>query len=62
MTTKPSPCSSHFLFSLGLPFYFSVVCDCPNGYMRHDETCYKLFASTRATWAEAFVSIIQYQI
>jgi hypothetical protein len=61
MTIKPSPCSSHFLFSLGLPFYFSVVCDCPNGYMRHDETCYKLFASTRATWAEAFVSIIQYQ-
>ncbi|XP_052103509.1 perlucin-like [Mytilus californianus] len=39
---------------LGL-FIGNGVCDCPNGYMRHDDSCYKLYASTKATWAEAFM-------
>lgn len=37
-------------------FYVLAVCDCPNGYMRHDDSCYKLYASTKASWAEAFAS------
>ena len=45
---------------MGLPsfnMYIAVYGDCPNGFLQHDESCYKFFHSTRATWAEAMVSI-----
>ena len=35
---------------------------CPNGFLQHDESCYKFFHSTRATWAEAMVNIYCCQI
>nr|XP_011455487.2 perlucin [Crassostrea gigas] len=28
---------------------------CPNGFLQHDDSCYKFFHSTRATWAEAML-------
>ncbi|XP_033733674.1 perlucin-like [Pecten maximus] len=31
----------------------SVRGDCPNGYVRHDDSCYKFFSSVLATWAES---------
>ena len=45
---------------MGLPsfnMYIEVYGDCPNGFLQHDESCYKFFHSTRATWAEAMVNI-----
>ncbi|XP_069119272.1 perlucin-like [Argopecten irradians] len=36
-----------------LIFLASVYAECPNGYVRHDSSCYKFFSSVQATWAEA---------
>ncbi|XP_076087571.1 perlucin-like [Mytilus galloprovincialis] len=40
------------LFALFLVNY--VYCLCPNGYLKHDESCYKMIR-TFATWAEATI-------
>ena len=36
--------------------YFAVHSLCPNGFLKHDNSCYKMIR-TLATWAEATVSM-----
>ncbi|XP_048732397.2 perlucin-like [Ostrea edulis] len=33
----------------------NVNAGCPNGFLQHDDSCYKFFHSTKATWAEAMM-------
>ncbi|XP_067660872.1 C-type lection lectoxin-Enh3-like [Haliotis asinina] len=40
----------HLLFLTAASF--SVVFGCPNGFVRHDDSCYKVFPE-KATWPEA---------